>query len=260
MPRLGRSKRLHQLLPQIWNVYDQSSARDYVVRPAVPILFFGNSKRYFASPLKVITVGLNPSHAEFPSDDRFSRFPTIAEMELDSAQREGSRYLAALNAYFCTNPYKGWFRSFEPILKGLDSGYYGHSSNTALHTDLCSPIATSPTWSKLSNEQRSFLEYEGLTLWHSLVKALIPDLIIVSIAERYLQQIKFRPLAARQVIWRLDRQRPYEVIGTLIEIEPSKVSLLVFGRAAQKPFGKVSNLKKAEMGAAIKEWHHGVSR
>lgn len=260
IPMSGQSECLCQLLSQSWSAYDRLKTHEYVVHPAIPILFFGDSKRYFLSPLRVITVGLNPSDAEFPKEDRFSRFPNTSTMAADPAQRESPRHLAALDAYFCTNPYRPWFASFEHILNGMDSSYYGGRASTALHTDLCSPIATAPTWAKLSKQQQALLESEGVALWHSLVKALAPDVILVSVAERYLQQIEFRVLAPRRVIWRLDRQRPYEVSGTLIEVQPSKPSLLVFGRAAQRPFGTVSSMKKADMGAAIKESYHAASR
>jgi len=58
----------------------------------------------------------------------------------------------------------------------------------------------------------------------------------------------------------LDRQTPYKVSAKWVEITPSKQSLLVFGRAAQKPFGTVSDRKKKEMGAGIKEHYHAARR
>jgi hypothetical protein len=248
---------LPKLLTQCWMSYERSSTHEFVIKPAIPILFFGDSKRYFSSSLKVITVGLNPSRKEFPDHDRFSRFPAVRE----ATQRTGSQHLAALDAYFYTDPYKQWFASFEPILNGLECSYYTGHDNRALHTDLCSPIATSPTWGKLSKQQRSLLEPDGLCLWHLLVKALMPDIILVSVAERYLQHIQFRSLAHPQLIWSLDRQRPFDVWGTPIQVHASKPSLQVFGRAAQTPFGKVSRSKKVDIGAAIKEeWKRVCSR
>jgi len=248
---------LLQLLTQGSMSYERSSAHEFVVKPAIPILFFGDSTRYFSSSLRIITVGLNPSGKEFPDLDPFSRFPTVK----DATKLTGSQHLAALDAYFYTNPYQRWFASFEPILNGLGCSYYARQDNPALHTDLCSPIATSPTWAKLSKQQRSLLEAEGLRLWHLLVKALAPDVILISVAERYLKHIQFRSLAHRELIWSLSRQRRFDVWGTLIQVHASKRSLQVFGRAAQTPFGKVSSAKKFEMGAAIKEeWKRVFSR
>lgn len=45
----------------------------------MPILFFGDGNEYFSSELKVITLGLNPSRAEFPEEDRFQRFGAARE-------------------------------------------------------------------------------------------------------------------------------------------------------------------------------------
>ncbi|HTS05574.1 MAG TPA: hypothetical protein VMP68_08330 [Candidatus Eisenbacteria bacterium] len=150
-------ERLAQLLARSWCEYDRLKDRDYVVRPAIPVLFFGDSNRYLSSPLKVVTVGLNPASAEFPDAHRFNRFPIMSGLPTGPVQRETSRHLAALDSYFRNNPYKQWFASFEPILTGLGCSFYGGLENMALHTDLCSPIATSPTWARLSPQQQQSL-------------------------------------------------------------------------------------------------------
>jgi hypothetical protein len=62
--------------------------RDFVVDPAIPILFFGNSNRYFKSPLRVITVGKNPSNEEFPKDDPFSRFPEMRDNDANTPDQK----------------------------------------------------------------------------------------------------------------------------------------------------------------------------
>ena len=53
------------------------------------------------------------------SERSFRRLP-LAEGNRD---REPSRYLDAMSAYFCTDPYNGWFNTFEPLLNGLGSRY-----------------------------------------------------------------------------------------------------------------------------------------
>ena len=128
--------------------------QDFVVRPAIPILYFGDSHRYFSSPLRIVTVGLNPSSLEFLTDCRMRRFPAAAS---PSVQRDHQCHLAALDAYFrsTSDPYKSWFGSFEPILNGMDASFYDGQISTALHTDLCSPLATDPTWSKLPPGKKS---------------------------------------------------------------------------------------------------------
>jgi hypothetical protein len=57
-----------------------------------------------------------------------------------------------------------------------------------LHTDIASPVATTPTWSELRALQGP-LEREGWQLWRELVEVLQPELIIVSTARRHLQAI-----------------------------------------------------------------------
>ena len=54
------------LAAQAWRLYRaiDASGASFLVRPSIPILFFGDSEQYFASPLRVITVGLNPSRSE----------------------------------------------------------------------------------------------------------------------------------------------------------------------------------------------------
>ena len=121
----------------------------------MPILFFGDLDAYRASPLHVVTVGLNPSLHEFPADEPFRRFP-LAEGSLG---REPSRYLDATSSYFRTDPYARWFSSaFEPLLNGMQASYYQGGGSTALHTDICSPVATNPTWSRLDEADRAALE------------------------------------------------------------------------------------------------------
>jgi hypothetical protein len=54
------------LIEDAWRIYRRFEDNGVVVKPSLPILFFGNSDEYFASPIKIITVGLNPSRVEFP--------------------------------------------------------------------------------------------------------------------------------------------------------------------------------------------------
>lgn len=39
--------------------------RPYIVKPAIPIVWFGNMEKYNKSPKKIVTVGINPSWHEF---------------------------------------------------------------------------------------------------------------------------------------------------------------------------------------------------
>ena len=64
-----------RLVLETWRDFDRFRERAGVVRTSMPILFFGNLRAYLASPIRVLTVGLNPSWAEFPEEEPFRRFP-----------------------------------------------------------------------------------------------------------------------------------------------------------------------------------------
>lgn len=247
----GPEGKLGQLVKKAWCAYDNAARLSVRVSPAAPILFFGDLGSYTLSRLRVLTVGLNPSRLEFPTDIPFSRFPSCE----DPAGREPRRYLESLSSYYGTRPYRRWFNSFEPILNGAETSYYPGETSKALHTDICSPIATDPTWSHLGQADRSTLEADGGPLWHMLVKALKPHLVFLSVAKSHLGRIEFEPLDNQwNVLLTFDwtgsgdpRSRPYEIQGRWYDVggEPS---LFVFGTPAQTPFGLVSNLQKRKIG------------
>ena len=53
------------LLKDSLSYYNNSCNLDFVVKPSLPILYFGDMVAYFKSDFKVITAALNPSDAEF---------------------------------------------------------------------------------------------------------------------------------------------------------------------------------------------------
>ena len=244
--------RLAQILVQASCAFDRAAQRTCCVIPAVPILFFGDLAAYLASPLRVLTVGKNPSKHEFPADRPFRRFP-LAEGSLD---REPSRYLDAMSAYFWTEPYRGWFSAFEQVLNGLEASYYEGTASTALHTDICSPVATNPTWSRLDEADQAALETDGGPLWHILLEELEPHIVVLSLAEEHLARIEFAPMTDSdwQVIHAFTRtgsgdlrSKPYEVRTRWYKIGGDR-SLFAFGTAAEKPFGTLTNNKKRKTG------------
>lgn len=254
--RLYERTHLTGLVAAAWSAYDNAGKLASRVSPAAPILFFGDLDSYLASPLRIVTVGLNPSLMEFPVEDPFSRFPLAEGAE----SREPDRYLDALSAYYRTDPYSGWFSAFEPLLKGAGASYYAGETSTALHTDICSPVATNPTWSKLHESERAILEAEGGALWRQLIEALRPHVVALSVARHYLDRIDFEPLSGDwEILHTFDRtgsgaprSRPYEVRARwhVVGAEPS---LFVFGPAAQKPFGLLHDSQKRELGAITSE-------
>ncbi len=247
---------LGEVVRKAWRAYDKAAGLLTRVTPAVPILFFGDLGEYEAAQLRVLTVGLNPSRHEFPSERPFARFPLL---EKEMCRNHGY-YISALSSYFRTDPYRAWFSAFEPLLNGAAASYYFGYGSTALHTDICSPVATNPTWSRLGAIDRSTLEAYGGPLWHNLLTLLKPHMVVLSVAKRHLERIAFEPMDGE---WRIihtfhltgtgaPRSRPYEVWARWYSIG-SEPSLFVFGAAAQTPFGVISASQKGEVGATMLE-------
>lgn len=239
-------------------MYERHRVHEFVVTPSIPILFFGDSRRYWDSEIKVITVGKNPSRAEFPENDRYIKFERARHVY--PRILEGcfyKEYTEALNGYFSNNPYKRWFNSFEPILRGLGASYYGGEPITALHTDFCSPLATDPTWRWLSREQKAMLQPSGVALWHRLVETLMPDVIIVSIPRGLLAGINFPRLGNWRTLHRVERNNPYAVELVEVSVGTGKKSTLVFGKAANVPFGTVAESDKRTIGESLRRYMNG---
>lgn len=237
--------KLYELIEECWRIYKCFEKECFIVKPSIPILFFGDHEKYLSSKTKILTVGLNPSKREFPSDEPFRRFPNIKNIYQDLLKGKCYKeYLRALDNYFRNDPYCEWFDSFEPILNSFDCSYYDKESNTALHTDLCSPLATEPSWSKLSNNQKKKLESEGIKLWHHLIKSLSPDILLISIGKEHLKKINF-PL---QTEWK---------DTSLKEIKLAKMKIgntsahVIWGKPTRIPFGAISCGDKRKIGSLI---------
>ena len=238
-----------------WQAFDHA-AMPQRVQPSAPILFFGNLEAYRASPLRVLTAGLNPSRNEFPDEEPFQRFPLLDGSGQD---RDPGRYINALSSYFETAPYSGWFGAFEPLLNRLGSSFYQNSNAAAraLHTDLCSPVATDPTWSGLDEANRQSLEADGTPLWHKLLETLQPQVVLLAVAQRYLRQIQFEPLTDWETIYTFTetangdpRAQPYPILVRWYKVG-DQVSMLAWGQAAQTPFGSLANTHKQEAGERL---------
>lgn len=184
---VSRRASLADVVSGAWRSFGRAAALEATVDPSVPVLFFGDVDAYLGSPLRVVTVGLNPSSREFPTSNPFERFPLaegIAEGDLDG-------YLDAMSAYFRTSPYKRWFGQLQPLLEGMGAGYWPGQASAALHTDICSPVATDPTWSGLAPADCEALLADGVPLWYGLLEALRPEVVVFSVAKHHLSRIGF---------------------------------------------------------------------
>ena len=72
-------RKKNDLLNDAFIYYNKYSELDFIVKPSLPILYFGDLNAYFNSNFKVITAALNPSDAELKefknSDPSYIRFP-----------------------------------------------------------------------------------------------------------------------------------------------------------------------------------------
>ena len=250
---MSERNKLSAVAAGAWRSFDSAASLKSRVSPAMPILFFGDFDTYVNSQERVLTVGLNPSRHEFPEGDPFQRFP-LAE---DVAAADWQRYLDALSAYFRTRPYAQWFKSFEPLINGMGASYYDGRTSTVLHTDICSPIATDPTWSQLGEADRRVLVDDGRTLWHELLVALQPNVVLLSVAKSHLEHIWFDALGPWEPIHTFNhkadgasRKHPYRVRGRW-HLIGAKPALLVFCPASQTPLGSISTAQKRELGAIV---------
>ena len=207
------------------------------------------TRRSRISTVRIVTVGLNPSFNEFPSNNSFLRFPAQWNL-LDSC-----------NSYFSVAPYTGWFSTYDHLLSGFDASfYYGKKPNTALHTDILSPVATQKPWSQLDNRHQAELAANGVDLWHDLVRYLKPHILLISVAAKHKKRILFSTVNGWQTVLSFsktksgeDRKRPYDLGHSVMQVCPEFNSDFLFGRAAQKPFSFLSNSEKESIGPRLKK-------
>jgi len=75
----------------------------------------------------------------------------------------------------------------------MNATFYPHNKyeNKAIHTDICTPLATSPTWSGCPREMKNELSNKGAIIWNRLISLLKPHLVLISVNQQHLDKIKF---------------------------------------------------------------------
>ena len=255
---------LNSLVKEAWKAFECADLASRV-HPAMPILFFGDLEAYSVSPIRMVTVGSNPSSAEFPEDSPFRRFPGCAGI---TAAKE-ARYLRGLCSYFhdAADPYHRWFCSYDAALRGAKASYYPDKKlSTALHTDFGSPVATKQAWSRLGVAERRSLQVRGGPLWHRLLEILKPQIVLLSVKRKDREYIEDRFPASSG--WRRihkfrckksgePRKRPFPVDARWYEIR-GEPSLFVWGEKAEKPFATLSDDQKRLVGrSALRTYGKG---
>ncbi len=227
--------------------YRDNEAAPWLVKPSIPIVYFGDLHGYLTSTRRIVTVALNPSLVEF-TEKRFRI--TTAESD-DLATLEES-----LSNYFRLNPYHDWFRSFETMLQPLGASYYGTAdpgraplgwtprNNTALHTDIASPLATNPTWSRLADDVKLHLQSFGFSFWVNLIQALQPHIILMSVGRSHLAPLQALP-------WREFNAFSSCYASQRMMIAPFLKSHIIWGPARRRPLASLPEQKRSEIARTI---------
>lgn len=200
-------EKLNDLIDACWahHAWVEENYHNILPVKEIPILWFGDLFAYQESPRKIVTVGLNPSEMEFrdgenpwkrgsPSICRFPNQHLFSPTDPLSAT-DRIEYKTVLNAYFKTDPYWHWFSHWSPILSELKASYDGTVGNsTALHIDICTPLATNESWSKVKHDTKSAIvgnaHSEPLDLWGGLLKVLRPTLLLLCVGKCHLHEIE----------------------------------------------------------------------
>lgn len=242
----------NKLLIKTIKYFEEHIENEIIVKPSLPILYFGDLNAYKNSRKKVLTVGKNPSVNEFKEN----KSESYSFLRFNLWRPEEKNLIETLNNYFLHKPLKNWFSSFEPILNGLGASYYRNTKYNirVLHTDMCSPLATNPTWSKLNKTQMKILFEKGHEIWIELIEELQPDIMIVSIPSMLFKRnisnsgvplIEFHKKRNGNL-----RKEKYIVTISSIKLKTGKKVKIIYGPAAQKPFGTITDDQKRQIGEA----------
>lgn len=179
---------LSRIIDEYWKNFVEIRDEDFVVKPSIPIIWFGDMDAYMKSKLKVVTVALNPSDREFcenkGDNPTFFRFPEgkgLYTKKMLSGSDKQVLY-KTLSDYYKCNPYDHWFNCFEKPLNYIDASYKT-GTNIAIHIDIYTAVATNPTWGKLTKSQKdkvSSNKNHTLNTFRDFVDFLSPDVILYS--------------------------------------------------------------------------------
>lgn len=202
---------LDKLIDKCWEHHKDMKLMFRSVFPDrdIPILWFGNIHAYEKSEHRIVSVGLNPSEMEFREGKslkrkgewsmwRFRKASEIAVRGGLMSKSDVQNYKDALNQYFNgysttkATAYKKWFSNWKCILHGLRASFDPkEADNTAIHTDFCTPLATTDGWGDLAPaiKQKLCADATGKKLWRNLLMILKPDLVLTCNKEEIVEQM-----------------------------------------------------------------------
>lgn len=129
-------QKLSDIMDAYWADFVEKREYTFVVKPSIPIIWFGDMEAYQKSKRKIVTVAINPSNNEFSeikntppySFCRFHGGEKLWEKDVLTADDKELLY-SSLNSYFKDNPYTFWFNAYEKPLNCLDATRTGINRN-----------------------------------------------------------------------------------------------------------------------------------
>ncbi len=236
---------LEKIMRQYCDDFNQALADEnlakYIVQNSIPVIWFGDLEKYQASPVKIVTVGLNPSWHEFlENDKRLLSNPRFKRVDLSSLNENNLNQLhLTLNEYFQINPYHRYFDGYEFALCYFGAGYGGKmlsakTNITAIHIDVYSALATEVLYSSCPKGLFQTL------LFRQLFAYLSPHVVLASIGKNHYDA--WRAIGGESFSF----DKKHDIFeGTYkkeLEMYRSENRLIVYGRNRQRPF----NIKNRE--------------
>lgn len=240
---------------------NDTKLRPYLIKGTLPILYFGDIEAYFKSQYKVITAAINPSCGEFYYDESngqisYARFPQFERIATANTLNNENTLQYPLNGYFkMGNDYKKWFKTTprENLFTPFNASYYDNMPNRAIHTDTLSPFATFPKWSKMPLHIQRRFSNAGICLWNELVEILEPDIIFMSLNEKYISDIDFYQTFNDYIIYH-DKQyngKPLKIQYGYINLNGKTAHIFNESRTNVVPFNAIGNEHSALLGRKI---------
>lgn len=254
---------LKEIISGCWSDFQEykSTSPMILVNPSIPILWFGDIEEYRKSNLKVVTIGLNPSNIEFTKNNKSDeydislRFKKASGLQDVLDDNDIRSYYEAMNNYFNieNEPYKRWFNNFERPISALNCSYYPNKTpNRAIHIDIYAPLATTPTWGKLSKQEKQNVEFFE-KYFDMILKELNPDIMLISASVTAIfNKFRVKTEDAKHNYIPEDKKN-----GVFIRVFKLDNKLLISGRNMKgTPFHqpKDSNFIKENMNSIIKQY------
>ena len=102
------------------------------------------------------------------------------------------------------------------------------------------------------------IENEGRSIWHNLIKILLPDVVLMSFSKNYLNKIEYLDKTNVEIFYSFskkkdgkDRKKPYDILLYKEVINGKQINFL-YGEGNVKPF-MISDNQKFELGNEIKK-------